>query len=160
MNIQSNAVVSFHYRLADASGEELESSHGGDPVLYLHGKRNMLPGLEEALDGRSAGESFEVVVPPEKGYGERTDGADKRISKKHVLTKGKLTPGMTIALNTGSGVQEATVLKVGLKNVDVDSNHPFAGKTLTFSLEVVDVREATRDEIAHGHAHGAGGHQH
>ena len=160
MNVQGNAVVSFHYQLSDESGEQLEDSSAGNPVLYLHGRQGMLPGLEEALEGKSAGDAFTVVVPPEKGYGERTEGAQERIPKKRVLTQGKLVPGMTIQVNTDSGVREVVVLKAGLKSVDVDSNHPFAGKTLTFSIEVVDVREATRDEISHGHAHGVGGHQH
>lgn len=160
MNIHSNTVVSFHYRMTDAAGEALENSHSDDPILYLHGKRSMLPGLEEAFEGRSAGECFEVVVPPEKGYGERSEGSVQRVPKKHVLTKGKLAPGMTIQLNTDKGVREVVLLKVGLKTVDVDSNHPLAGRTLMFAVEVVDVREATKEEIAHGHAHGAGGHQH
>ncbi len=146
--------------MTDVEGNELEESHSSDPILYLHGKRSMLPGLEEAFEGKAAGDFFEVVVPPEKGYGERTEDATQRVPKKRVITKGRLAPGMTIQLNTDKGVREVVLLKVGLKNVDVDSNHPLAGKTLNFSVEIVDVREATATELAHGHAHGAGGHQH
>ena len=160
MNIQSNAVVSFHYRMSDMDGNELEDSHASDPILYLHGKRSMLPGLEEAFEGKAAGDAFEVIVPPEKGYGERTEGSTQRVPKKLVLSKGRLAPGMTIQLNTDKGVREVVLLKVGLKSVDVDSNHPLAGKTLNFSVEIIDVRAATATELAHGHAHGAGGHQH
>ena len=160
MQIRSNAVVSFHYRLEEEGGGLLEASEPGHPVLYLHGHRGMLPGLEEAFEGRSAGEAFNVTVPPEKGYGLRKEGAVQRVSKKYVLTTGKLRPGMRIQLRTDNGAQEAVLLKVGLKSVDVDGNHPLAGKTLSFAVEIVDVREATAEERAHGHAHGPGGHQH
>lgn len=160
MQIATDTVVSFHYRLKEEGGEIFEDSHEGSPVLYLHGHRSMLPGLEEALEGKSAGDSFEVNVPPAKGYGERKEGAVQRVPKKHLLTKGKLVPGMMVQLNTEHGPREAIVLKVGLKNIDVDANHPLAGKSLVFAVEVIDVREATAEEVSHGHAHGVGGHQH
>lgn len=160
MQIATDTVVSFHYRLKEEGGEIFEDSHEGSSVLYLHGHRSMLPGLEEALDGKSAGDCFDVTVSPAKGYGERKEGAVQRVPKKHLLTKGKLVPGMMVRLNTEQGPQEAIVLKVGLKNVDVDANHPLAGKTLIFAVEVVDVRQATAEEVSHGHAHGVGGHQH
>lgn len=160
MHISSNAVVAFHYRLHDQEGALLEESPEGQPVLYLHGRREMLPGLEEAFEGRTAGETFAVTVPPEKGYGLRKDNTVQRVSKKYVLTTGKLTPGMIVRLRTEQGPREAVLLKVGLKSVDVDGNHPLAGKTLSFAVEIVDVRESTAEERAHGHAHGVGGHQH
>lgn len=160
LKIQANTVVSFHYRMTDEAGKELEESHSGDQILYLHGKRSMLPGLEEALEGRGAGEAFSVVVPPAKGYGERTEESVQRVPKKRVLTKGRLSPGMVVKLDTDNGVREAVLLKVGLKSVDIDSNHLLAGKTLNFDVEIVEVREATAIEKSHGHAHGAGGHQH
>ncbi len=157
--INKDRVVSFHYRLSEG-GEQIEDSAEESPVLYMHGHNSMLSGLEEALEGRKAGESLTVTVPPEKGYGERREGAQQRVPKKHVLTKGKLSPGMVIQINTKEGAQEAVLLKVGLKNVDVDSNHPLAGKVLEFSVDILDVRAATEDELAHGHAHGPGGHEH
>lgn len=160
MQISKDSVVAFHYRLQEAGGDVFEDSHDGDPVLYLHGQRGMLPGLEEALTGRAAGDTFETTLTPEQGYGPRQEGSVQRISKKHLLTKGKLNPGMVVRLNTGQGAQEAILLKVGLKAVDIDANHPLAGKTLTFAVTVVAVREATAEELAHGHAHGTGGHQH
>lgn len=160
MQITTDTVVSFHYRLKEEGGDVFEDSHEGSPVLYLHGHRTMLPGLEEALNGKVAGDCFDVTVPPAKGYGERKEGAVQRVPKKHLLSKGKLTPGMIVELNTEHGAQEAVVLKVGLKNIDIDGNHPLAGKTLLFSVEVVDVRQATAEESSHGHAHGVGGHQH
>jgi FKBP-type peptidyl-prolyl cis-trans isomerase SlyD len=160
MQITRDSVVSFHYKLKEEGGEELENSHGGDAVLYLHGHNSMLAGVEEAMEGKSAGDSFETIVSPDKGYGERREGDVQRISKKHLLNKGKITPGMVVQINTKHGPEDAVVIKVGLKNVDVDANHPLAGKTLVFDIEVTDVREATADEVSHGHAHGVGGHQH
>ncbi len=160
MQIQKNSVVSFHYRLKEEGGEIFEDSHEGSPVLYLHGHKSMLPGLESALDGKEAGASFDVTVAPEQGYGLRKEGQSQRIPKKHILTKGKLKPGMMVQVNTKEGPYEAVVIKVGLKNVDIDGNHPLAGKTLVFSVELIEVREATEEELTHGHAHGKGGHEH
>lgn len=160
MQISTDKVVSFHYRLSEAGGEPFENSHDSHPVLYLHGHRGMLPGLEEALEGKQAGDNLSVTLSPEKAYGKRREGAQQRVARKHVLTKGKLKPGMVVQIRTDHGPQEATVIKMGLKNVDVDSNHPLAGKTLTFEVDIVDVRDATAEELAHGHAHGVGGHQH
>lgn len=160
MLISQDKVVSFHYRLKEEGGEIFEDSHDGSPVLYLHGHKSMLPGLEEALDGKSAGDSFEVTIDQDKGYGRREEGAVQRVPKKHLLTKGKITPGQVVQINTEHGAQEAVVIKVGLKNVDIDANHPLAGKTLVFAVEILEVRDATTDELSHGHAHGEGGHQH
>jgi len=160
ITIAKDSVVSFHYRLSEAGGEPFENSEDADPVLYLHGHSGMLKGLEEGLEGRSAGETLSISVSPEKGYGERREGAQQRVPIKHVRTKGKLKVGMLVQINTKEGAQEAIVLKVGLKNIDIDSNHPLAGKSLEFEVDIVSVRAATSDELAHGHAHGAGGHQH
>lgn len=160
MQITKDKVVSFHYTLSEPGGEAFENSHDSHPVLYLHGHRGMLAGLEEALEGKQAGETLNITLSPEKAYGNRREGAQQRVPIKHLLTKGKLRPGMVVQINTQEGPQEATVIKVGLKNVDVDSNHPLAGKTLVFDIEVVEVRDASSEEIAHGHAHGVGGHQH
>lgn len=160
MKIGRDSVVSFHYRLGKEGEAHFEDSHTGDPVLYLHGHRSMLVGLEEALEGRVAGDSFTATLPPEKAYGKRKEGAQQRVPRKHVLTKGKLKAGQVVQINTAEGGREAQIIKVGLKNVDIDSNHPLAGMTLDFDLEVIEVRAATAEEIAHGHAHGVGGHQH
>lgn len=163
MQINADKVVSFHYRLRE-NDELLESSYEGEPTLYLHGHSNLLPALEEAFTGKSGGEQFTVELNPEQAYGLRKEGATQRIPIKHLhnyaALKNKLKPGMRVAVNTEHGPWEATVVKVGKFNVDIDSNHPLAGKTLTFEIEVVSVREATDEELAHGHAHGVGGHQH
>ena len=164
MQIGADKVVSFHYRLSETNGELLESSHDAEPTLYLHGHSNLLAAMEQAMEGKQAGDKFTVELTPEQGYGQRKEGAVQRIPIKHLLDyaklKNKLKPGMKVAVNTEHGPWEAVVLKVGKFNVDIDSNHPLAGKQLTFEIEVVDVREATEEELAHGHAHGVGGHHH
>lgn len=164
MSIGTNSVVSFHYRLSETGGELLESSYDAEPTLYLHGHNNLLPALEKAFEGRAAGERFETELSPEDGYGHRKEGAVQRIPVKHLLDhaklKNRLKPGMKVAVNTQHGPWEAIVLKVGKFNVDIDSNHPLAGKQLTFDIEILEVRDATAEELSHGHAHGVGGHHH
>lgn len=164
MSISSNSVVGFHYTLKDADGSVLESSYDSDPTLYLHGHQNLLPALEEALEGKSVGNKVEVTLAPEQAYGPRKEGATQRIPIKHLHNheslKNKIKPGMKVLVNTANGPWEAVVLKVGKFNVDIDSNHPLAGKTISFEIEVTEVRDATEEELAHGHAHGAGGHHH
>ena len=160
MKIDKNSVVTFHYRLNEEGGDVFENSYDNDPVLYLHGNNSMLPGLEEAMADKQAGDQFKATLTPEKAYGKRKEAAPQRVPKKHLITKGKITPGMVVQINTENGSKEAIVVKVGLKNIDIDSNHPLAGKTLVFDVDVVEVRAATEDELSHGHAHGVGGHQH
>jgi FKBP-type peptidyl-prolyl cis-trans isomerase SlyD len=164
MSVTQDKVVSFHYQMSDVDGTLLETSYEADPTLYLHGHRNLLPALESALEGKAVGEKTQVTLTPEEGYGLRKEGAVQRIPIKHLHNheklKNKIKVGMTVQVNTQNGPWDAVVLKVGKFNVDIDSNHPLAGKTLTFALEVVDVRDATPEELSHGHAHGVGGHHH
>ncbi|BFM16058.1 peptidylprolyl isomerase [Maricurvus nonylphenolicus] len=157
MKIEKDRVVRFHYRLSEVEGPELESSHDGDPMEYLHGQQGMMIGLEDALVGRETGDVFSVTLEPALAYGKRRENTTQRVPRKHLLTKGKLKVGQVVHVNTEQGPKEATVIKVGLKSVDIDSNHPLAGKTVTFDIEVLDVREATAEEVAHGHVHGKGG---
>ncbi|MEX2482685.1 MAG: peptidylprolyl isomerase [Gammaproteobacteria bacterium] len=158
MNIAKDCVVSFHYRLSDESGTPIEDSHAGDPTLYLHGHGGIIPGLEQAMAGRAPGDAFAATIPPEAAYGPRHGGATQRVPMKHVLTRGKLRTGQMIAINSEDGPRQVTVVKAGKFVVDVDTHHPLAGRTLTFSIDIVDVRHATAEELAHGHAHGPGGH--
>jgi FKBP-type peptidyl-prolyl cis-trans isomerase SlyD len=158
MKVERDRVVLFHYELRDEAGGELDSSRGATPIAILHGHGNVLRGLEEALEGRAAGDRFEVTVPPEAGYGPRGEGQVSRVSKKHLRAPRRLAPGMEATLSTERGPRRVTVVKVGVKMVAVDLNHPLAGRVLRFSVEVLEVREAAREEIAHGHAHGPGGH--
>lgn len=160
MNISKDTVVQFHYTLKDDKGELIESTEGKDPMAYLHGHSNIIPGLENALEGKAVGDSFSVTVPPKDGYGERQEDATQRISLKHLQGARKWKPGMMAFVETDNGYRQVTVLKVGKFNADVDTNHPLAGKTLVFDIQIADIREATAEERSHGHAHGVGGHHH
>ncbi|MDR2877204.1 MAG: peptidylprolyl isomerase [Chromatiales bacterium] len=164
MQIDKDKVVSFHYRLSSPEFGLIEDSHDGEPLLYMHGHGGLIAGLEAAMVGHNAGDSFSVTLAPEQAYGPRNENAVQRISKSHVIGSDKrkpdFHPGMMVQVNTNSGPRSVIVIKVGLKTLDVDANHPLAGRTLSFDVDVVDVREASAEEIAHGHAHGAGGHQH
>ena len=165
MQITTNKVVKFHYKLSEGDGPVFEDSvELNAPMVYLHGHNGVIPGLQEALEGKSAGEHVSVVVPPEKAYGERQRDAVQRISIKHVMTEGKKKPklkvGMAVHVETNQGPTMVTVLKLGLKSIDVDTNHPLAGRTLKFEVDILDVRDATEEEIEHGHVHGEGGVEH
>lgn len=160
MKIASKTVASFHYSLFNEEGEELESSKGDQPSVYLHGSNNIIKGLESALADKAAGDKVEITLPPEEAYGPRQEDRIQRVPVKHLIFKGKLRASMAAQLNTSKGRQPVTVVKAGRHSADIDTNHPLAGKTLTFNIDIVDVREATADELSHGHAHGPGGHQH
>lgn len=167
MCIEKNKVVQLHYRLSDETGE-LENSQSGHPMAYLHGHRNLIPGLEKALVGKKAGDGFSVEIPPEEAYGLPQPDRQQRVPIKHLFgnakhknkAKTKLKVGQVVSVQTDNGPRQVTIVKVGRHVVDVDTNHPLAGKTLSFDLEVVSVRDASAEEIAHGHAHGVGGHHH
>ena len=160
MQINRDTVVSFHYQLFEDDSLLESSDESQSGVLYLHGQGSIPGGLEEAMEGRQSGENFEVTLPPEKAYGARQELPLERVPIKYVLTRGRIRPGDVLQINTRNGPREAIARKVGRFNVDVDTNHPLAGKTLRFVVQVGEVREATREELAHGHAHGVGGHQH
>lgn len=160
MQVESDRVVRFHYEICDTSGTCVETSRASEPVAALYGRGNLVPGVEQALLGRTAGDRFEVRVSPENGYGERREGQVRRVQKKHLDNPKLLRPGNPVVLRTEQGMVHGTVVKVGRTVVDVNLNHPFAGQTLAFRIEVVEVREAEPEEIAHGHVHGPGGHAH
>lgn len=160
MNITDNKVVYFHYRLSEVGQEPLETSDSDAPAAYLHGHGNILPALEAAMAGKQAGDEVSVTLSPEEAYGQREEGRQQRVPIKHLVTKGKLRPGMAVKVNTADGPVDARILKVGKFNVDLDLNHPLAGLSLTFDIRITEVREGSDEEIAHGHVHGAGGHHH
>jgi FKBP-type peptidyl-prolyl cis-trans isomerase SlyD len=160
MNIEKDKVVIFHYTLKGANGEEMESSKDRDPMTYLHGGNNIIVGLEKAMQGRETGDSFSVTIEPEEAYGARKEDNIQRIPLKRLKGLGKIKPGQVLNLQTDQGPVQVTVVKLGRFNVDVDANHPLAGETLTFDVEITEVRDASKEEIAHGHVHGPGGHQH
>lgn len=159
MKIEKDRVVRFHYTVSEPGQEPVESSRDREPLAILIGHGNIIPGLEKALDGREAGDSFGADVPAAEAYGERRDGLTQRVPKKHFGAQ-RLAPGMQTVLQTNFGPRAVTIEKVGMTVVDVDLNHPMAGKDLHFDIEVVEVREATPEEIEHGHVHGDGGHHH
>ena len=160
MQISKNKVVGFHYRLYE--GEDLlEDSYTDErPMLYLHGRGGILEALESEMDGKSTGDKLDVTLPPEKAYGMRNQNAFERIPVKYLIGNKKPRKGQIVQVNTQHGPREVVVMKVGRFNVDVDTNHPLAGKTLRFDIEITEVRDATEEELNHGHAHGVGGHQH
>jgi FKBP-type peptidyl-prolyl cis-trans isomerase SlyD len=160
MKIEKNSVVTFHYQMCDEHGEELESTKGNDPAVFLHSNMQMIPSLELSMVSKEPGDTYSITLPPELAYGILREKSDIRVPSKHVLTEGKLEPGMVVSIQTKEGVRPVKLLKVGKFNVDIDTNHPLAGKTLTFDIEIVDVRKATSEELSHGHVHGEGGHQH
>lgn len=160
MKVADNQVVRFHYDLKDVDGEMLESSKDHDPIAYLHGHKGILPGLADAMVDKAVGEQLSVTLEPEDAYGEIQDDATQRIPVKHLQGAAKWKKGMTAVVQTEQGQRQVTIVKMGKFMVTVDTNHPFAGKTLTFDITIDDIRAATEEEIAHGHAHGVGGHQH
>ena len=160
MKIEKDRVVRFHYAVAETGQASVENSKdGGEPIAILFGHGNIIPGLEKAMDGREAGDSFQATVPAAEAYGERREGLSQRIPKKHFGAQ-KLEPGMQVVLQTNFGPRAVTIQKVGMSVVDVYLNHPMAGKDLDFDIEIVEVREASEEELAHGHVHGEGGHHH
>jgi len=153
-------VVTFHYTVREAGGEEIQSSRGGEPMVVLLGAGNLIPGVDSALAEMSVGEARTVEIPPEQGYGDRDEALVQRVPRKLFEKVPNLAAGMQLIANGPQGPQVVTVVKVGMSVVDVDMNHPLAGKTLKFDLELTEARDATAEEIAHGHAHGPGGHAH
>jgi FKBP-type peptidyl-prolyl cis-trans isomerase SlyD len=159
MKIEKDHVVRLHYTVSEAGGESIETSRDREPLAVLIGHQAIIPGLEEALLGRETGDTFEVTVTPDKAYGDRMPGLTQRVPKKHFKNQ-PLAVGMQVVVPTSMGPRPVTVQKIGLSIVDVDLNHPMAGKTLKFDVEVVGVREAEAVEKEHGHVHGEGGVQH
>jgi FKBP-type peptidyl-prolyl cis-trans isomerase SlyD len=160
MKIEKDKVVSIEYTLRDDNGEILDSSEGREPLAYLHGNGNLIPGLEAQLEGRSANESLKVAVAPADGYGEFDSAQIVEVPRDQFTGVADLAVGMQFTASGPEGQRIVTVTKVGLETVTVDGNHPLAGQTLNFDVKIVDVREATADELSHGHVHGAGGHHH
>jgi FKBP-type peptidyl-prolyl cis-trans isomerase SlyD len=162
VKIKANKVVSFHYSVNDGGAAPVDSSRErGESLTVLIGQGNIIVGLENALLGRAVGDRFEVSVAPGEGYGERRADFSQRVPKKYFQDGDKLRPGMSTVLQTKeSGSRMVVVQKVGSSVIDVDLNHPLAGKTLAFDVEITDIRDATPEEIAHRHVHGTGAHEH
>jgi FKBP-type peptidyl-prolyl cis-trans isomerase SlyD len=159
MHIEKNKVVWFHYSMYEQD-VKLEDSREHDPVLYLHGQGSIFAALEAALEGKVSGDTISITLEPEQAYGHRRDSPTQRIPIKHLIPNRKPRKGDVFQVETDHGHQNVIIMKVGKFNVDVDFNHPLAGKTLRFEIEVGNIRDATSEELDHGHAHGAGGHSH
>ena len=152
--IGDKLVVSMHYTLTDNEGNVLDSSDGGEPLTYLHGAGNIIPGLEKALVGKVEGDTKKVTVEPAEGYGEVMSELTQTVDKAAFQGVESVEVGMSFEAQTSDGsVQHIVVTKVDGEQVTVDANHPLAGVVLNFDVEIVSVREATEEEIAHGHVH-------
>jgi FKBP-type peptidyl-prolyl cis-trans isomerase SlyD len=160
MQIAERHVAYFHYTLTNDAGETLDSSAGGEPLVYLHGSGNIVAGLEKALAGKKAGDKLKVDVSPEEGYGPRIEALVQVVPKSAFEGVGDLKPGMQFQAESNMGPVSVVVTEITGDNVTVDGNHPLAGETLHFAVEITEVREATTEEVLHGHVHGAGGHHH
>jgi FKBP-type peptidyl-prolyl cis-trans isomerase SlyD len=158
MTIQKNKVVTINYSLKDESGALLESSEGQGPLTYLHGVGNLIPGLEASLEGKSAGSSLKVSIPPEDAYGVWAQEKVVQVQRSQFSGIDDVKVGMQFSVQSEAGEEVVTVSKVEGDTITIDANHPLAGKTLTFDVSVVGIREATAEELDHGHVHGHGGH--
>ncbi|SDD15915.1 FKBP-type peptidyl-prolyl cis-trans isomerase [Aquimonas voraii] len=160
MQIADRCVVSFHYTLTNDAGDVLDSSSGREPLSYLHGAGNIVPGLESALEGREAGDSFKVSVAPEEGYGVHHEGLVQQVPRAAFAGVDEVQIGMEFHAQGPQGPLAVTVTAVDGDTVTIDGNHPLAGQTLHFAIEVTGVRQATLEESLHGHVHGPGGVEH
>jgi FKBP-type peptidyl-prolyl cis-trans isomerase SlyD len=160
VHVEKNRVVTLNYTLRDEQGTILDASNGRRPLSYLHGKGNIIPGLEQALVGKAAGDRLDVTVAPEQGYGPRDERLVQIVPRTKFGDVQGLAPGMQVRATGQRGPRMVTVVRVDRDFVTIDGNHPLAGRTLHFSVEVAEVRKATHEEVAHGHAHGPDGHHH
>ncbi|MCX6130738.1 MAG: peptidylprolyl isomerase [Proteobacteria bacterium] len=155
-----NSVVLMDYTVKDDEGNTIDTSSGQDPLAFIVGMGNIIPGLERSFIGKKKGESFTVRVKPEEGYGERDESLVEVVPRAQFGGIKDIRTGMQLQAQTDDEVMVVTVVKLTDKEVTVDANHPLAGKILNFEVSVVEVRAATEEELAHGHVHGAGGHHH
>ena len=160
MQIAKNKVIFIDYTLTDAQGTELDSSQGREPFAYIHGIGNIIPGLEAALEGKSKGDQVNAVIPPENAYGTRDETLVQQLPRSQFDTDQDIQVGMQFQAMSEAGPRVVTVVTVDADNVTVDANHPLAGVTLHFDVTVKDIREATGEELDHGHAHGPDDHHH
>lgn len=161
MTIENDHVVTIEYTLHGKGGQIIDSSKGRAPLSYLHGKRNIVKGLEKELTGKKKGDEFKVSVSPAEGYGTRDERLMAVVPKQELLDQvPDLEIGVQLQAQTPQGMQILTVAKIEGDEVTLDGNHPLAGETLNFTIKIIDVRVATKEELSHGHVHGPGGHHH
>jgi len=161
MQIQKDKVVTIDYTLKNDDGEIIDSSNDGEPLAYIHNSGHIIPGLESALDGKKAGESVSVRVPPEDGYGLRDDALTQVMPRAAFEGVDNIEVGMQFhAEGVDGGMQVITVAAIDGDEITIDGNHPLADQHLNFDVEIKDVRDASAEELDHGHVHGPGGHDH
>ena len=156
MKVEKDKVVSIQYTLKDEKGSILDSTEEGSPFLYLQGHQNIIPGLENELEGKSKGDTFKVSIQPKDGYGETNPNLVQEIPKDQFPEPNEIQKGMQFQADTPEGPMILTVLEILESTIKVDGNHPLAGKELHFEVEVLELRDATPEEINHGHVHGPG----
>ncbi len=157
MTITAKKVASIHYTLKNEQGEVLDSSEGQEPLTYLQGFQNLVPGLENALEGKAVGDKLSVVVSPEEGYGEKDPQLIQDLPRDMFGGIDTIEVGMAFHAETEAGQQVVEVIDIDGDTITIDGNHPLAGVELHFDVEVVDIRDASEEELTHGHVHGAGG---
>jgi FKBP-type peptidyl-prolyl cis-trans isomerase SlyD len=161
MGIESNKVVTINFILKDSEGNVIESTENMEPFSYISGNNQILPKLEDAVNQMLIGAKKDVFINAADGYGEYNEAAVQQIDKKEFPEDMKLEEGMQLIANSPEGKQMPFIInKIEENAVTVDFNHPLAGKNLSFNVELVDIRDATPEELNHGHVHGAGGHHH
>jgi FKBP-type peptidyl-prolyl cis-trans isomerase SlyD len=156
MVIEKDRVVTIDYKLQDSEGAVLDSSEGSEPLVYLHGNENIIVGLEKQLAGKQAGDKVDCIVPAAEAYGERDDSLVFKVSRSEFGPGAEIEIGMQFEAHSEGGAQIVTVAGIEGDEVTIDANHPLAGAELHFTVSVVDVREATAEELQHGHIHGSG----
>lgn len=162
MQISQNCAVAIDYTLTNPEGDLLDQSQPGQPLWYLHGNNNLIPGLEQELESKSANDTFTATVPPELGYGERDERFVQTVPRSAFEDVEQLDVGMSFQAESNAGPRMVVITDIQGDEITVDGNHPLAGVTLTFEVTVAEVREATAEEKEHGHVHQAGdcGHEH
>ncbi|EGH00062.1 FKBP-type peptidyl-prolyl cis-trans isomerase SlyD [gamma proteobacterium IMCC2047] len=161
MTVAQDKVVSIHYKLINAdNGDLIESSKDRPAMAYLHGANNLIPGLEKALEGKNVGDEFQVTIAPEDAYGPRHDSGVQKVPLEALKDIENIEVGMVLTAQTEQGPANLQIIEIGETEVTVDANHPLAGTTLIFDVSVESIRDASAEEIEHGHAHGPEGHQH
>jgi FKBP-type peptidyl-prolyl cis-trans isomerase SlyD len=159
--VEDGMVVAMHYTLTGEDGVVIDSSSGGQPLYYLHGARNIVAGLERQLTGKHVGDKVNAVVPPEEGYGLRQGPGAQAVPRTNFPPEAKIQTGMVFHADDGQGnAFPVWVTDANDTEVFIDANHPLAGATLNFAVEIVEIRAASEEEKGHGHVHGPGGHQH
>ena len=160
MQVATNKAITIHYTLTNQAGDVVDSSRDGDPLAYIHGIGALVPGLEKELEGKSAGDSVAVTVQPDDGYGHKTSELIQSVAKEAFAFDGEIEVGMRFEAETDHGIELVEVIEVDDETVTIDANHPLAGEALNFDVNVMDVRDATDEELEHGHIHAEGGCQH